>query len=77
MTRAKQNPGKRWVNVRLAGGVALDVVLPQHAVTKNGPHRRRAENQLKKALSLGQVQCMESVAAAALGYALIARAHPQ
>ncbi|CCF96277.1 hypothetical protein HF906_10170 [Ralstonia solanacearum] len=51
--RAKQNPGKRLVNVRLAGGVASDVVLQQHAVTKNGPHKRRAENQLKKALSSG------------------------
>ncbi|BEU72373.1 hypothetical protein MAFF211271_19280 [Ralstonia syzygii subsp. indonesiensis] len=57
--------------------MASNVVLQQHAVTKNSPHKRRAENQLKKALSSGQGQFMKSVAATALGYALIARAHPQ
>jgi len=38
---------------------------------KNSPLKWRAENQLKKALSSGHGKCMKSVAAAALGYALI------
>jgi hypothetical protein len=41
---------------------------------KNSPLKWRAENQLKKALSSGHGQCMKSVAAAALGYALIGAA---
>jgi hypothetical protein len=50
-------------------------VPPQQlANRKNSPLKRRAENQLKKALSSGHGKCMKSVAAAALGYALIGRA---
>lgn len=66
--RAKQNPGKRSVYRRMMSNVALQ----QHAATKNSPHKRRAENQLKKALSSGQGQFMKSIVATALGYALIA-----
>jgi hypothetical protein len=49
------------------------VALHQHVGRKNSPLKWRAENQLKKALSSGHGKCMKSVAAAALGYALIGR----
>ena len=48
-----------------------NVALRQHVDRKNSPLKWRAENQLKKALSSGTGQCMKSVAAAALGNALI------
>ncbi|WP_316875983.1 hypothetical protein [Ralstonia edaphi] len=51
----------------------MNVPLRQLADRKNSPLKRRAENQLKKALSSGHGKCMKSVAAAALGYALIGR----
>ncbi|MGN6260412.1 MAG: hypothetical protein ACTHNO_06715 [Ralstonia sp.] len=66
-----RTPNNIRVNVRFADGTSWDVPLRQLANKKNSPLKRRAENQLKKALSSGQGKCMKSVAAAALGYALI------
>ncbi len=69
VTYAKQNPGKRlfcWRNI-------CECAVAATYVQKNSPLKWRAENQLKKALSSGHGKCMKSVAAAALGNALIGR----
>jgi hypothetical protein len=68
-----RTPNNIRVNVRFADGTSLNVPLQQLANRKNSPLKRRAENQLKKALSSGHGKCMKSVAATALGYALIGR----